>query len=178
MSDFITTYSGIKFDALNPMKDAISIIDIAHSLSMMCRANGHCTFFYSVGQHSINCALEAKARNLSKQIQLGCLLHDGSEAYMADIVRPYKKHLTQYLDFEERLQSAIWDKYCIQNLTKDDRKSIFRVDDIVLYNEFKYTMKENCLEPDEDTIGKLLFTPYDMKYIENLFLQMYEDLSK
>ncbi len=176
MNDFITTYSGLKFDALNPIKETISINDIAHALSMMCRANGHCTFFYSVGQHSINCALEAKARNFSKEVQLGCLLHDGSEAYMADIVRPYKKHLTQYLDFEENLQTAIWDKFC--TISTEDRKTIFRVDDIVLYNEFKYTMKENRLKPDEDTVGKLLFSPYDMNYIENLFLDMYHDLSK
>ena len=36
--------------------------------------------FYSVAQHSIACAEEAKARGYSARVQLGCLLHDASEA--------------------------------------------------------------------------------------------------
>lgn len=178
MNDLITTYTGIKFDALNPDAECISINDIAHALSMMCRANGHCLFFYSVGQHSINCMTEAKARGYSKQIQLACLLHDGSEAYMADIVRPYKKHLDQYLAFEDKLQTAIWAKYCPHGLTKEERDIVFRVDDIVLYNEFKHTMRENRLDPDEDCIGELMFTKKEMPYIENMFLELFDELSK
>lgn len=176
MNDRIITYTGESFDALNPNAKDINIKDIAHALSMMCRANGHCLFFYSVGQHSVNCAIEAKARGYSKRIQLACLLHDGSEAYMADIVRPYKKHLQQYLIFEDNLQTAIWDKFLDSPLTQEDRDIVFRVDDIVLYNEFEYTMKENRLTKDEDCIGNLILTSVDMSYIENLFLNFYNDL--
>ncbi|MFI3227478.1 MAG: phosphohydrolase [Clostridia bacterium] len=177
MNDLITTYTGVKFDAVNPKPENICINDIAHSLSMMCRANGHCLFFYSVGQHSINCAIEAKARGYSKRIQLACLLHDGSEAYMADIVRPYKKHLPQYLAFEDKLQTAIWDKFCIKHLSAEERTIVFRIDDIVLYNEFKCTMRENRLDPDEDSVAELLLTRFDMEYIENLFLSKYNELT-
>ena len=48
------TYSKIMFDPLQPDTALIDIQDIAHALSMLCRANGHFPIFYSVGQHSIN----------------------------------------------------------------------------------------------------------------------------
>lgn len=48
MSD-IQTYSGIMFDPINVNSELIDINDIAHSLSLLCRANGHFKSFYSVG---------------------------------------------------------------------------------------------------------------------------------
>ena len=57
----ILTYTKKMFDPLRPDAALIDIRDIAHALSMLCRANGHFKTFYSVGQHSINCAKEAEA---------------------------------------------------------------------------------------------------------------------
>lgn len=44
----ISTINKIRFDPTNPSEDDIDIRDIAHALSMMTRANGHFTEFYSV----------------------------------------------------------------------------------------------------------------------------------
>jgi hypothetical protein len=60
MSNYIFTYSKTKFYPLKPITADISIKDIAHSLSLLARANGHFTHFYSVAQHSVNCTIEAK----------------------------------------------------------------------------------------------------------------------
>lgn len=98
---YIMTDSKIHFTPHNPNKDDININDIAHALAHMCRANGHFNSFYSVTQHSINCSLEARAKGYPKDVQLACLLHDASEAYMSDITRPVKKLVTQYLDIVE-----------------------------------------------------------------------------
>ena len=62
--DYITTYSGHAFSPLAPDADAIDLRDVAHALARIGRANGHFADFYSVGQHSLNCAAEAKARGL------------------------------------------------------------------------------------------------------------------
>lgn len=92
MADYILTYSKIKFYPLEPVKTDINIVDIAHSLSLMTRANGHFKQFYSVAQHSINCYKEAKSRGCSERVQLGCLLHDASESYLSDLTRPVKQN--------------------------------------------------------------------------------------
>ena len=59
---YITTVTGKHFYPLNPDQQNIDIEDIAHALSLICRANGHFRHFYSVAQHSLACAEEAAAR--------------------------------------------------------------------------------------------------------------------
>lgn len=132
----IMTRSHIMFDPLQPDPELIDIRDIAHSLSMLCRANGHFKSFYSVGQHCINCALEAAARGYSRKVQLACLLHDGSEAYLSDVTRPVKQELPQYKLIEEPLQYAIWEKYLDAPLTEEETRQVFAIDDDVLWHEF------------------------------------------
>ena len=121
------TYSKIMFDPLQPDTALIDIQDIAHALSMLCRANGHFKSFYSVGQHCINCAKEAARRGYSRRVQLGCLLHDGSEAYLSDVTRPVKQVMPMYLQIEEPLQKVIWDKWLQPGLTEEELRQIFEM---------------------------------------------------
>lgn len=146
MVNFITTNSKIRFTPTTPNAEDINIEDIAHALSFMCRANGHFRSFYSVGQHSINCALEAKARGYTQKVQLACLLHDGSEAYLADVTRPVKACLPAYFEFEDTLQNMIWDKYLEAPLTKEEYELVFEVDDCLLHHEFKNLLDEDIFE--------------------------------
>lgn len=132
----IMTHSKKMFDPLAPDLALIDIADIAHSLAMLCRANGHFRSFYSVGQHCINCMREAKARGYSQRVQLGCLLHDASEAYLSDVTRPVKQELPQYKLIEEPLQAAIWSKWISPELTKEEERLVFLVDDDILEREF------------------------------------------
>lgn len=50
----IKTYTGIIMDPIRLEEKLLCIEDIAHALSMLCRANGHFKTFYSVAQHSMN----------------------------------------------------------------------------------------------------------------------------
>ena len=143
----IMTQSHIMFDPLAPEPELIRIDDIAHSLSMLCRANGHFKSFYSVGQHSINCMREAAARGYSHRVQLGCLLHDASEAYLSDVTRPVKEELPQYKRIEQPLQAAIWRKFLGTPLTEAEETLVFRVDDDILDHEFLQLMGVALWEP-------------------------------
>ena len=109
MSEYITTYTGKYFNPTQPNPDLISIQDIAHALSLICRGNGHVQTFWSVGQHCICCAKEAAARGLSDRMVLACLLHDASECYMSDVPTPFKKELPEYQEQEEHLLRMIYE---------------------------------------------------------------------
>lgn len=139
---YITTITGKHFDPLTPDANMIDIYDIAHSLAHVCRANGHMRFFYSVAQHSLACALEAKERGYGRDIILGCLLHDGSEAYMSDVIRPLKGMMTYYLEAEDKMQNMIWEKFIGHIPDEEERKLIFEIDDLMLSLEFKQLMAE------------------------------------
>lgn len=108
--DFMQVYSGTKFWPLSPRTCEINIADIAHSLSMQCRYNGHCKRFYSVAEHSVLIA-RWLLRSCSPQIALWGLLHDASEAYLADVPRPLKPHLAGYKTMEVRVMMVVCDAY-------------------------------------------------------------------
>jgi hypothetical protein len=131
----ILTYSGLYMDPLNPKPEDISILDIAHALSMLTRANGHFSQFFSVAQHSINCAEEARARGYSPRVVLGALLHDAGEAYLADITRPVKARFGQYLQAEQKLDRVIGEHFSLC-LTCDEYTRIRAIDDDMLPCEF------------------------------------------
>src|SRR5580704_9362466 len=82
---YLSTYTGKKFYPYDPRPEQICIEDIAHGLSMLCRFAGQCRFFFSVAEHSI-----AVAHLLPANLKLFGLLHDVSEAYLADLPRPVK----------------------------------------------------------------------------------------
>lgn len=172
----IMTRSHTMFDPLHPDAALVDIEDIAHSLSMLCRANGHFKSFYSVGQHCINCALEARARGYSRRVQLACLLHDASEAYLSDVTRPVKQELPQYKLIEEPLQALIWDKWLRPSLTAQEEKLVFLVDDDILEREF-IALMEHQLSPTLNPISsqpQYAFTGFETCKKE--FLALFEEL--
>ena len=172
----IKTYTGIMFDPLEPNIDLIRVEDIAHALAMLCRANGHFKSFYSVGQHCINCAEEAAARGCSARVQLGCLLHDGSEAYLSDVTRPVKKALPKYLEIEEPLQNAIWNKWLKNPLTTEEIEQIFEIDDMMLLNEFMVLMDTALVDNIPVLIGDAQFVFSGFKETEEEYLSKFKDL--
>lgn len=166
----ILTHTRVMIDPVHPDPSLIHIRDIAHALSMLCRANGHFPTFYSVGQHSINCMAEAAARGYSRKVQLACLLHDASEAYLADVTRPVKKELPRYLEIEEPLQNLIWEKYLGQPLTREEYEQVFDIDDAVLYREFLALMDmplgpEEPMLKSDPVMGFMGFLPCEEQFL-------------
>jgi len=174
--DFIITFSKQKFSPLQAKAEEIDIHDIAHALSLMCRANGHIRHFYSIAQHCLNCSREAKARGLSEEIQLACLLHDASEAYLSDITRPIKRSLPQYLEFEEVLQNQIFDKFNLADLKEEEHALVKEIDDALLYYELLDLMMEEIFEVRPEIISRPDLEQRDFPVVEEAFLSEYERL--
>lgn len=173
----ILTFTHKMFDPIHPDPALIDIRDIAHSLSMICRANGHFPTFHSVAQHSLECFREAKMRGLSKKVQLACLLHDGSEAYLSDVTRPVKAVIPVYLEYEAPLQDAIWNKWLESPLNEEEYHQVFQIDDALLYHEF-YThtgMKLSAEEPQ--ILTKPTFAFEEFSKVEQAFLDAFHELT-
>lgn len=134
---FITTIGGKKFDPTSPELEDIDVEDIAHSLSLICRANGHFREFFSVARHCINCAREAEARGYTARMRLLCLLHDATEAYIGDMTRPLKRQLPDYCACEERLYADILAALGIPAPTAEETVLVKEIDDCMLYHEFQ-----------------------------------------
>lgn len=137
------TYSGLRIDPFDPKSEEIHIEDIAHALSLICRGNGQVTHFYSVAQHCLNCEREAEARGHGRRLRLACLLHDASEAYLNDIIRPVKQYLTKYIETEDHFLDVIYQSFGLGDLTKEEWDVVREIDDALL----DYDLVELLREP-------------------------------
>jgi len=172
--EHIVTYKGEKFTPLEPDINKIHIEDIAHSLSLMCRANGHIDYFFSIAQHSINCANEAKARGYTSKVQLSCLIHDASEAYISDITRPVKRYLPEYKEIEKRLQDVIYTKFLGGCIPEDEIMLVNQIDNEMLACEMSCLMKRaSGNNPIPKMSGDLSFIYRNQTDVENEFLKVY-----
>ena len=164
----MNTYTGKQFDPMQMTEEDVSLRDIAHALSLLCRGGGQVTYFYSVGQHSVNCAREARAR--------GCLLHDASEAYLSDIIRPVKEHLQGYREIEAQIMQVIFEKFSLGDLTEEENRCWKQIDNEMLSNEM--TVMLNGRMPIEKV--KISSEPdlaeHPFREVEEKFYSMAEEL--
>lgn len=99
---WMQTFTGRKFFPLAAQVEDVDPTDIAHALSLICRYGGHVRRFYSVAEH---CVLMSYA--VPPADALWALLHDATEAYIGDMVRPLKQHMPEYRAVEDRLMTVI-----------------------------------------------------------------------
>jgi len=140
---WILTRTGRRFDLLMPMADQVSTLDIAHALGNICRFNGHTSRPYSVAQHSLLVSSIVPAEH-----QLAALLHDATEAYVGDMVRPLKALLPDYSAIENGIWLVICERF---NLDPQLPACIHEADMIALATERRDLMPEHgeswpCLE--------------------------------
>lgn len=112
-------YSGAELDLEHLQPSDLQLLDIARALSHVCRFGGHVRGFHSVAAHSVLCSelvwasLEHVDINRRRQGAAMGLLHDASEAYLGDVVRPlkYSDRMTPYLALERRVMDAVWERF-------------------------------------------------------------------
>jgi 5'-deoxynucleotidase YfbR-like HD superfamily hydrolase len=171
--DYIDTFSGKRIYPFNPEISEINIEDIAHALSLLCRFGGHCSEFYSIAQHSVYVS-----QVCDKENALWGLLHDATEAYIGDVVKPIKRQdeMKKYREAEEKLEKVIAQKF---NLTLPLPQDIKIADKRMLIAEKRDLMK-NCelkdWEYDDIKAVEFKVEPIGPKDAERLFLSRYGEL--
>lgn len=172
------TYTGIFMDPLSPKAEQICLEDIAHALSMISRANGHFPEIHTVAQHCIECYAEAKARELSEEIQLFSLLHDGAEAYLGDFIQPVKARMEEYQRAEKRLLDMIYHKFAGRAPTEKEKKEIKDIDKTLLFFEFKHYMGMGCGEPGIGLKSRPQFIEMPRQQVERKYKEIYGELCR
>ena len=123
------TFTGRRFYPLDPRPDEIDPVDLAHALSLLCRYGGHVDRFYSVAEH---CVL--MSQSVAPEYALWALLHDATEAYVGDMVRPLKLQMPEYRAVEDRVELAIASHFRI-DVTPTMHTAVKRVDTRILIDE-------------------------------------------
>lgn len=127
----VWTYTGRRVWVEAPDPAAIDIRDVARALAFQCRYFGHVRQYESVAQHSV-----LVSRYCDPADALAGLLHDSSEAYMGDCIRPvkYLPIMAEYRALERRVLASILGKY---GLGPDLPASVKAADERVTYTEFR-----------------------------------------
>lgn len=168
----ILTATGKRFDLYEPDADLIDPRDISHSLSNLCRFNGHTREFYSVAQH---CCIVADL--VPEEDKLAALLHDSTEAFVGDMVRPLKEWMHAFQDVEH----WIWERICTRfNLDLTLPASVHHADLVALATEHRDLMPPDpatwdCLfgiEPAPERIRPWSPTEARLTYHQRLMDQL------
>jgi 5'-deoxynucleotidase YfbR-like HD superfamily hydrolase len=173
MLPYIETYMGLRLYYNNITPESISIFDIAHALSQICRFTGHTKEFYSVAQHSV---LVCEAQETVREQRAG-LLHDASEAYVNDLPSPMKSciNLGDYKLLENQVHAAINTKFMVNdgmtpNIKKADLRALFTEKRDVVMSNIPYEWGKD-IKPFDETI-----IPLQPKEAEKLFLDTFARL--
>ncbi|WP_436346137.1 hypothetical protein [Natronorubrum sp. FCH18a] len=117
----IDTRTGGTITPLAADPDDVSLADIAHALANLTRFTGHGAAFYSVARHAVHVSHEVEARGGSPDAIRWGLLHDATEAYLADVPAPVKQSLPGYTRAEAELATVVREAFDIALSSADER---------------------------------------------------------
>jgi len=168
--------SGNLFNVFDPEPDDFRIDDIAHKLAAIPRFGGSCDPWYSVAQHSVYASF------MVKQNRMAALLHDGTEAYLLDFVRPIKVTFPPYEELEASLG-------CKLALSFGLPVNAFEDDEIKLVDDRLMALEASVMIRNPQTVyawvgvpdGSLYdidpnFTGWTPKDAKAMFLQRFHEL--
>ena len=171
IGDWMQTYTGKQFWPFDPRPEEIFIEDIAHHLSMLCRYNGACKFFYSVAEHSF-----LVSEFVTKSYALWGLMHDAAEAYISDIIAPVKRSMPEYKRIEERIMKAIVERFEMR--PAEQPEIVSTVDKLILRDEQIKVMtpcEQDWWHTGGDRLGAVIMG-YSPATAEEIFLKRFYSL--
>ncbi|ELY54450.1 HD domain-containing protein [Natronolimnohabitans innermongolicus] len=126
----INRRTGGTITPLEPVPADVALADIAHALANLTRFTGQGRDHYSVARHAVHVSHEVEARGGSPDAIRWGLLHDATEAYLADVPAPVKRSLPGYTHAESELAAAVRDAFEIE-LSRAERRLVHAADKAV-----------------------------------------------
>lgn len=172
------TFSGLRFYPTNPKPSEVRIEDIAHAGSLICRWGGHAKRHYSVNQHQIH--VSQQLFNYYPDdflLQMHGLLHDATESYIGDMVRPLKVQMPMFNEIEENLMKVILKGLKVPKLNKEQTKLLKRAD-----NELLLAERRDLLVPTgvkwnfTEQPAAMQISPWITNYVYTEYLKRYHHL--
>lgn len=139
MTWIMTGIGATRFDFCKSSVVDIYPQDIIVSLARTARFRGMGRFYYSVAQHSIlvgylmlikagvttfkeltQQGLNLKPEDYGFRLMQIALLHDGTEAYMADIASPLKGLLPGYRAIEDSIAPLVYSRFGVEAITESE----------------------------------------------------------
>lgn len=157
------TASGRLFYPLDPRRDEVFIRDIARGLANRCRYQGQIGLdtgymTYTVAEHSVLVSYYAEITALglgwtpegARTAAIVGLLHDASEAYIADVARPlkYSREMRPYLKIEARVERVIYAAIGLR-ATAEVHELVKSIDNRILVDEIRAFMHATDSTEDE-----------------------------
>ena len=106
----------------------------------------------------------------------GKLLHDASEAYISDIIRPVKVHLSNYLVIEEQIMNTILKKFGLDDLSAEEHAMWKQIDDEMLDNELAVMLTGEENRKPVKLAATPDFAEHSYRDIEQAFYEMAQQL--
>lgn len=152
---FMHTAGGELYWPLDPRCEEVHIETIAHHIANRCRYNGATQhpskperMFYSVAEHSVYCSYIGPASEALER-----LLHDASEAYNGDLIRPLKYDplfSAPFKHVEDLNENVVAGRF---GLTYPFPKSVKIADEAVTAAEIRQIIRHN--DPCDVNAGRL-----------------------
>jgi uncharacterized protein len=176
-------HSGLHVNPLDIKSEEILIEDIAHGLSLENRFGGQTNFPVQVSFHSTY--VSKLCEQHGRYIALAGLLHDGSEAYLKDMITWVKNAdgMEFYRSVEAQLQMRIFEKFGIdytsQMHTVVSKYDAFMcdVEGIQAFNVWQTKPNFNMNDTDDFLIVKD-WMPVNWESAKSMFLKQFKKLTK
>lgn len=108
---------GYSYNLFDVKTIVVDVQMIASNLSKLCRYSGNTSKFYSVAEHSIEVSKALLLNYGNVKLALAGLFHDGSEAFLNDMLYTIKKEMgkdSPYAIFEENIERHIFEHFGVE----------------------------------------------------------------
>jgi hypothetical protein len=168
VNNTIRLRSGRYFDLADPKPDQFVLEDIAGALAKICRFGGQIDRFYSVAQHLVLCVWQGERDGLPRRVLRTLGMHDGTEAFVGDVVKPLKIMLPAYDRIESRAWGVVVERFDL-DVSPETMAAVKKIDREMLMAERKQLFSADGVKwTGEDSVRSLdiLIDPWPPKQAE------------